>query len=390
MPLDLRSLPTPQLLAEPDPQVLFEALLTLFQTFDPTYAYFLASDPVVKELQSIAYAEWGWRQHMNDLSRMTLIALARAEFLDHIAAREDVTRLVIRAASGSEVEVLEADEAFRERIMTKIRGRSSAGPADHYRYYALSSDTRVKDAKAYSPDFSSGFNMGGRVNVAILSNEAGNVCSLDLIDAVKAVVLAPDVRVVTDLVTVEPAIAKTFNLVATIILDDKSPIEVFTGLNASFQAAFYAMQTLGRDVTPSWIMRTLMVDGVYNVTIQNPTSALVVAPNEFPQFLTVDIIFGGYATSDDFDASALQRRDVYDRVYRYYIDFCIRHKRTYQLIASDLTKEEREGIIQPTTEGVANFLGIRNIRSAAGVLIPEYEIAFLSTEALQPYYDAAV
>lgn len=182
----LDSLPVPTLLAERDPQVLFDELLAKFKEYAAEYAYFLMSDPVVKEIQTFAYAEFMFRAFVNEMARQGLIAYATGAWLDHIGAREQVFRMVIEPGDTEVVPpklpLYEPDERFRTRIMAKIAGRSSAGPADHYRYHAMSADVRVLDAYAYSPDFANGFNMGGRVNIALLSSESGNVASIDLID----------------------------------------------------------------------------------------------------------------------------------------------------------------------------------------------------------------
>lgn len=394
MSTSLASLPVPTLIAERDPQLLFEELLARFKTLNPDYAYYLMSDPVVKELQTLGYAEFMFRAFVNEMARQGLIAYATEAWLDHLGAREGVTRMLIDAGNSEVVPpvapIYESDDRFRDRILTKIAGRSSAGPADHYRYHAMSADVRVLDAYAYSPDFDNSFNMGGRVNIALLSSEPGNVASLNLIDTVRAVLLNPKVRVVSDILTVEAAAAKEFALHADVTLDHTAPFEVFEGLADLIVTKFNAIQALGRDVTKAWMINALMVDGVYDVTLLGAAaSGVVVQPNEFPLMVEVQVNFAGFSRVDDFNLNDNERRAIYAKVYRYYVDFCVRTRRPYTLIAADLSKEDRDGIIQPTVAGLANFLGVPGIRDTDGHLLPEDELAFLIEQILAPYYDAA-
>ncbi|ONI55810.1 hypothetical protein N500_1131 [Wolbachia pipientis wUni] len=84
---------------------------------------------------------------------------------------------------------------FRKRIKAKIVGSSTCGSKEHYRYHALSADSRVKDALVESTITQ------GKYKFPILSTTTG-IALEELLKIVKKQVTRDDIRVLTDTITV--------------------------------------------------------------------------------------------------------------------------------------------------------------------------------------------
>ncbi len=391
---DLSTLPPPKVLSEPVLEAIFARDLVRFKELSPEYAYFLASDPVTKVVGHGSWREFILRLYINNVARARLLAFATEGDLDQLALAEGVERMLVdegNAETNPPVPATyESDARLRDRILAKIAGRNGAGTVPWYRFHAMSADARVKDVNVYSPDFPDGYNMGGRVTIAVMSFEDTGIPSIDLLERVNFAVRQPKVKAISDLLSVEAARPVNLALQATVYLKQTAPIDVFNGLAQIFHDAFDAEIGLGADITMSWITKTLAVDGVYDVVVTSPDASVKVDPSQFPYLATLNLSFGGFDKLDDYKMSNAERSSIYDRVYRYYFDSCVKYLRSAQQIAADLNKVAKEGVIQPTTEGFARWLGLDNviINAVTGILLPEDEIAFLIREALQPAYDA--
>lgn len=395
MSFDFSTIPPPTILEETALEEIERLDLEKFQELSPEYAYFLASDPVTKLIRHGSWREYNLRLLLNRVARSRLVAFATAGDLEHAAAREGVTRMLVDSGNAQSnppiPAVYESDDRLRSRLLDKITSRNGAGSAPWYRYHAMTADARVRDVNVYSPNFPDGFNMGGRVNISILSYEDTGVPSIDLIEKVNFTVKQPPVKVVSDLVQVEAARPVFVPIKVNVILKQTAPISVFNQLADIITDAFENQLQLGQDITLSWIVKTLSIDGVHDVTVISPTASVKVSPFQFPSLSTLEIGFGGFDNITDYRLSEAQAASIYDTIYRYYYDSCVRYKRSAEDIALDLNKTAREGVIQPVTAGFARWLGLDNLilNQTTGVLLPEDEIAYLIYEYLQPAYNAA-
>jgi len=173
---DLTRLQNPNVIETLDYETIFTHMKSELLRLDPSFSALLESDPAMKILEIAAWRELLLRQRVNDAARANLLAFANKADLEHLAAFYDVQR-----KSG------EDDEAFRKSVQAKIVGWSTAGSRDHYRYHALSADTRIKDARAESPP-------PGFVLVSILSTEGNGMPSPELLEKARSVILRDDVR----------------------------------------------------------------------------------------------------------------------------------------------------------------------------------------------------
>ena len=147
---------------------------------DPEFTAYLESDPLIKLMEVAAYRELLLRQRINQAAKANLLAFATGSDLDNLAAFYGIER-----AEN------ETDDELRSRTQAKIEGWSSAGSREAYKFHALNSDSRVKEANADSPE-------PGLVRISILSKENNGVVSDDLLETVNNYMQRDDIRMLTD------------------------------------------------------------------------------------------------------------------------------------------------------------------------------------------------
>jgi phage-related baseplate assembly protein len=179
----------------------------------------------------------------------------------------------LAAFYGIERKEKETDEELRTRVHAKIVGWSSAGSREAYKFHALNSDPRVKEANADSPE-------SGLVRISILSKEDGGVVSQDLLEKVTTYMLREDIRMLTDTVEVVPCGLIEVNIKAKIILMSSTPPEILNTIKSSFILAFNKIAGLGVSISRAWIISNLFVNGVKDVELQTPTEDVLVTEIE--------------------------------------------------------------------------------------------------------------
>ena len=272
---DLASLPTPAVIETLSFETIFTELQTEFQSRYPDYSALLASDPAVKLLEVAAYREVLLRNRINAAAKASLLAFATGSDLDHLAAFYGVTRLMD-----------ETDEALRLRTRQRIIGFANAGGAAHYRYWALSASPDVADVEVDSPE-------PGRVRISVLAKGEADTVPGAVLDAVRAVVLRDDIRVLTDTVEVVPAELMPVTVYARLWLYPDAPLETLAAIQAVFASTLAACAGLGWDLTRSWIVGQLQRAGVHKVELLSPTTDIRVAANQAVRLLSLNLDFAG-------------------------------------------------------------------------------------------------
>lgn len=256
--IDLGGLPPPNVIEALD----YEAILAAYKTLArerlasvlPDWNPDRESDPIVMVLEACAYRELVTRARVNDAARASLLAFAAGADLDHLAAFYGVSRLAD-----------ETDAAFRLRVQQRIIGWANAGGAAHYRYWALSAGATVADAAIDSPQ-------PGLVRVSVLSTEGDGTPTPATMDAVRATVGRDDVRVLTDTVTIVPAVIVPVTVTARVWLYPDTPTDVFDRLAPTLATTVNQARGLGWDLTRSWLTARLHVAGVYKVELTSPSA----------------------------------------------------------------------------------------------------------------------
>jgi phage-related baseplate assembly protein len=272
---DLASLPTPAVIEPLSFEKIFSELQAEFQSRYPDYSALLASDPAVKLLEVAAYREVLLRNRINTAAKASLLAFATGSDLDHLAAFYGVTRLMD-----------ETDEALRLRTRQRIIGFANAGGAAHYRYWALSASPEVADVEVDSPE-------PGRVRISVLAKGEADTVPGAVLDAVRAVVLGDDIRVLTDTVEVVPAELIPVTVAARIWLYPDTPMAAFDAIEARFKEALAAQSGLGWDLTPSWVIGELQRPGVHKVELLSPAVDIRANANQAVRLMNLNLEFAG-------------------------------------------------------------------------------------------------
>ncbi|WP_375316516.1 baseplate J/gp47 family protein [Wolbachia endosymbiont (group A) of Colletes cunicularius] len=225
---------------------------------DSSFTALVESDPAMKVLEVAAWRELLLRERIKEAVKSNLLKFATGNNLDNLAEFYGVAR-----------EKEEKDENFRKRIKAKIVGWSTGG---NYRYYALSADTRVKDALVESP-------VPGKVQISILSTKLSTtgIVSEELLKIVKKQVMRDDIRVLTDTIEVVSCNIIEVDIHSKISINRPDIIET---VKKKFIEKFETTKRLGWKVTKSWIIANLFVDGVENVELIEPKEDVVVLGNE--------------------------------------------------------------------------------------------------------------
>ncbi|AAS14338.1 prophage LambdaW5, baseplate assembly protein J, putative [Wolbachia endosymbiont of Drosophila melanogaster] len=236
---------------------------------DESFTALVESDSAMKVLEVAAWRELLLRQRINEAVKSNLLKFATGEDLDNLAEFYGVER-----------QKEEDDERFRKIIKAKIIGWSTGGSKEHYRYHALSADSRVKDALVESP-------IPGKVQVSILSTELSTLQE-ELLEIVKNQLNREDVRILTD--TVEVVSCNMIEIDIHSKISIKRP-DIIETMKKKFIEKFGTTKRLGWKVTRSWIIANLFMEGVENVELIEPREDIVVKGNEcaFLKSLNVEL-----------------------------------------------------------------------------------------------------
>ncbi|UNE53508.1 baseplate J/gp47 family protein [Bartonella machadoae] len=265
---EFEQLPLPQILEELSVEAILEQKITrltkLFAAQNIPYnVEKTAYDPVVIQLQAAAYEELLLRQRANEVARDNLLAFARGTSLDHLGDFHGVTRLLD-----------EDDERYRRRIRLNRQGHSTGGTVPRYQYFALSSDIRVKDAFVYRVGKSP------LIHVALFSDSPSGIADEALIAKVQAALDEKQVKMTNDHILVKSAVQRIIDVHADLwLLPNEGPFVLEKAVN-NLQTEWARAQRLGRDLSLSWILSRLMVEGVHHVILTQPLTDIVVAPDE--------------------------------------------------------------------------------------------------------------
>ncbi|WP_410543700.1 baseplate assembly protein [Wolbachia pipientis] len=225
---------------------------------DASFTALVKSDPAIKILETAAWRELLLRQRINEAAKGNVLKFATGKNLDNLAEFYGVER-----------QDEEDDERFRKRIKARIVGWSTGGSKEHYRYHALSADSRVQDALVESK-------LPGSVQISILSTKLSTP-SEELIKIVRERVNQDNIRVLTDTIEVVGCNIIEIDIHSKISIKRPGIIEA---AKKQFIEKFELAKGLGRSVTRSWIIANLFVEGVEDVKLIEPKEDIVVKGDE--------------------------------------------------------------------------------------------------------------
>lgn len=269
MTIDLAALPAPQVLESLDFESMYEAALAVFREYlGDNWSAPLESDPVVKILELVAYWRVQDRARVNDAAKALLLAYAKGSDLDQLAANVALQRLVVQAEDLTAVppvpEVLEEDDALRERVQLVYEGLTTAGPRNSYIMHARNASGLVADATAESPS-------PAVVDVTVLSLDGDGTADDELLATVAAHINDDDVRPVADRVNVRSAEILPYQINAVVYLAGNGPEgeAVLAEARSRLEAWKNPRRRLGVEISRSAIDAQLHVAGVKRVEIED-------------------------------------------------------------------------------------------------------------------------
>lgn len=234
----------------------------------------LESEPLTKLLETWAYREMVWRARLNLALLASTLTYSTGDDLDVRAADYDVER-----KDG------ETDDELRNRCLLSLAALSVAGPTSAYRYHALSADSRVADARIYSP-------AAGVVRVVLMAIDDASYP--DMSQIVYAALSADTVRPLCDTVDVTTATKLNITVDATLYLTGSPDTEMVE------QAAKNALDTymttqrkIGATISRSGIYAALHQSGVNRVDLRLPATDIIATRDQYPALyqLTLGVVY---------------------------------------------------------------------------------------------------
>lgn len=265
--VELSALPAPQVLEKLDFEDIFQDDLATFRShLGDNWNAQLESDPVTKLLEVGAYRTLLNRARINDAAKALLLAYAKGSDLDQLAANVRLQRLVVQPANRDSVpptvEILEQDDALRERVQLVYEGLTTAGPRNSYILHARNASGRVADATAESSS-------PAVVDIAVLSLDGDGVASAELLAEVSAYLNDDDVRPVADRLNVRSAEVLPYRIDAVLHMVGSGPENEATLIECRrrLQAWVNPRRRLGVEVPRSAIDAQLHISGVARVEL---------------------------------------------------------------------------------------------------------------------------
>lgn len=294
-PIDLSLLPAPEALQPVDFEQIYanrkQRLIDLFPAEVQAEVYetlALESEPISKLLQENSYREMVIRQRINDCVRRVLLAFAKGADLEHLGARYYVYRLEVQKADPNATpplpRIMEDDDALLERIQDAYEGLSVAGPRGAYEFHARSSDGRVLDVRAVSPQPCD-------VDLYVLSSEGDGTASQTLLDIVAAAVNDEEIRPLADRVTTKSSVIVPYQIKARLHMKTSGPGKEQAVKLAREQVAAYVnrRKRQGWSVWLSRLDALMHTEGVERVEIIEPVTDLELLERQAAYCTAIDI-----------------------------------------------------------------------------------------------------
>lgn len=275
---DLASLPYPGVVETLDIEVIVNSMRNDLVARFPAIAGVidLESEPARKLIEVFAYRETLLRARINDAARQRMLAFATGANLDAIAAYYSVTRF-----AG------ENDGSLRRRTQLAPEAMPHGGTVGSYKFLAL--EAAFPDLK----DVGVVARGRGHVDVVLLGKTGQGAVTPDVIERVRAKLLADDGAPVTDVVTVVGARILPYSVAVTVhVALGQDPVSVRANAIAAIEAYVAERHRIGITVAASGIWRAAHVANAERVEASAPVADVFVEPDQaaFCTGITVNVV----------------------------------------------------------------------------------------------------
>lgn len=245
------------------------------------------SEPLTKYLQANTYRELVLRDRINNAALANLLAFATGTDLDAVAANYDVSRLLVKEATSSNSAIYETDEELRTRTQMKFDSLSTAGPENSYKYHAFSADGRIADVSVSSPS-------PAVIHINILQKDtANNAATNDVLQRVKHVLNAEDIRPIGDRVFVKSAEIVEYKIDAIIFIN-KYPEDstLLEAINKNISEYINQQRRIGKSIYLSEIYAKLHISGVNHLILNEPKADILLSDTQAGFCSKLNIVLG--------------------------------------------------------------------------------------------------
>ena len=289
MSIDLSQLPPPDVIEPLSYEVILAEILADFNARNKSIIL-EPHDPAYKLAETVAYRELGIRARVNQAATSVMLAHAKGNDLDNLAAFYKVERLLVDpgdADANPPIEpTFEDDARLLKRIRLAMNQFSTAGSRGSYEYHALTASTDVKDVDIQRAG-------EGIVQVTLLSEIENGAANSELQTLVDSALNADKVRPLTDSVIVQSAEIIEYQVTANVYCyTGPSATLVIDAAIAALDKEVKKRHRLGYDVHASAIYGALQVEGVQRVELVGYAD-LVIEPNQAAYCTALNINLGG-------------------------------------------------------------------------------------------------
>lgn len=200
-----------------------------------------------------------------------------SQILDPLAYVSSVVNTTVSGGGAAQ----ESDEALRRRIKLAPSSFSNAGSRGAYEFFALSASPSIIDVSVLGPNDTPATGPG-EVEIYPLM-EDGLVTPGTVLDAVEATCNSEKVRPLTDAVSVIAPTRVDYDVeVEVTIYTTADPTDVQADIETKLNAFVLAKrQKLGQDIKRAQLTAQSVVEGVFDVTIVQPATDILIDATQF-------------------------------------------------------------------------------------------------------------
>ncbi len=264
----------------------YTQLVENFKEKSSTYTNFTDADPLMHMLAICAGLGTDLKSLINLGILENFVDTASGQWLDLIGANKQVPRLLLQEADPNNTPptaaVYESDDDYRIRI--KNAPPNNAATAEEYEFFATQFDANIRSARIEKLNQNSNL-----LTMSIVTKDNNGVASTELKTNLQNYLNQRDIRAINDVITVVGATASTVNVTATITLLKGASTTAFDDLPGILTTAFNEINDIGRDITLSWLIKTLSTSSVYKVQLVSPSADVIVGETGFAKLGTISL-----------------------------------------------------------------------------------------------------
>ncbi len=314
--IDLSTLPKPKIIEELDIEGIFNEALNGFKEHlnkqsgsDQIFDALLASDPAIKLIEYFAYREFLLRQRINDAFAQTLLAYARGNALDHMAAAWNISRGITEYNEKGEASSFQSDDDLRALVQLAPERITTAGSKLAYIFHALNlgHNSQKMEVKKQGDSLSVIYHLGannnpllavrdagahrpkaGHVHIAALSYADDGYMSDEALNALDHYLNGEFIRPLTDYVTVQQGINKDYTIHAKLeLMQGVDPQMVLDDAKANIEAFVQQRYRLGETASIAGIYDAIHTSNVRSVRLIEPEEDQACLWNEAPRCIDI-------------------------------------------------------------------------------------------------------